>query len=57
LRTELDRDDPIGDERHARAARGHTAQQQGVRVNAALAQMKKLSQTRAKKHVRREQEP
>jgi transposase len=56
LRTALDRDDPIVDERHARAARGRTAQQEGVRVNAALAQMKKFSRTRAKKPVRREQE-
>jgi len=51
LRTALDRDDPIADERHARAARGHTAQQEGVRVNAALAQMKAFSRTRAKKPV------
>ena len=56
LRAALDRDDPIADERHARAARGHTAQQEGVRVNAALAQMKAFSRTRAKKPVRREQE-
>jgi hypothetical protein len=51
LCTALDRDDPIADERHARAARGHTAQQEGVHVNAALAQMKKFSRTRAKKPV------
>ena len=51
LRAALDRDDPIADERHARAARGHTAQQEGVRVNAALAQMKAFSRTRAKKPV------
>jgi hypothetical protein len=52
----LDRDDPIADERHARGARGRTAQQQAVRVNAALAQIKKLSRTdTAKRRVRREQ--
>ena len=56
LRAVLDRDDPIADERHARAARGRTAQQEGARVNAALAQMKELSRTGAKKHVQREQE-
>jgi transposase len=56
LRTALDRDDPIADERHARTARGRTAQQQAVRVSAALAQIKKLSRTdTAKKRVRREQ--
>ena len=51
LRTALDRDDPIADERHARAARGRAAQQEGVRVNAALAQMKAFSRTQAKKPV------
>jgi hypothetical protein len=51
LRTALDRDDPIADERHARAACGHTAQQEGVRVNAALAQMKEFSRTRTKRHL------
>jgi hypothetical protein len=51
LRTALDRDDPIADERHARAARGRTAQQEGVHVDAALAQMKAFSRTRAKKPV------
>jgi len=56
LRAALDRDDPIADERHARAARGRTAQQEGLRVDAALAQMKELSRTGAKKHVQREQE-
>jgi hypothetical protein len=56
LRAALDRDDPIADERHARAARGRTAQQEGARVNAALAQMKELSRTGAKKHLQREQE-
>jgi len=51
LRTALDRDDPVADERHARAARGRTAQQEGLRVDAALAQMKAFSRTRAKKPV------
>ena len=51
LRAVLDRDDPIADERHARAARGRTAQQEGVHVDAALAQMKAFSRTRAKKPV------
>jgi transposase len=46
LRTALDRDDPIADERHERAARWRVAQQQGIHVNAALAQMKELSRTR-----------
>ena len=40
LRTVVDRDDPIADERYNRAVRGRIAQQQQVRVNAALAQMK-----------------
>ena len=40
LHTVLDRDDPIADERYNRAVRGRIAQQQQVRVNAALAQMK-----------------
>jgi transposase len=53
LRTALDIDDPIADERHDRAARWRTAQQQGARVNAALAQMKKLLRTRPKKNVSR----
>jgi len=56
LRTALDRDDPTADERHNRAARGRTAEQEGARVKAALAQMKELSRTGAKKHVQREQE-
>jgi transposase len=51
LRTALDRDDPIADERNARAARGRTAQQEGLRVDAALAQMKAFSRTQAKKPV------
>ena len=42
LRAALDRDDPIADERHERAARWRTAQQQGIHVSAALAQMKEL---------------
>ena len=52
LRAVLDRDDPIADERHNRAARWRTAQRQGARVNAALAQIEKLSATRPK-NVRR----
>jgi len=46
LRTALDRDDPIADERHNRAARRDASLRQGVRVNAALAQVKKLLPTR-----------
>ena len=52
LRPALDRDDPVADERHDRAARWRTAQRQGARVNAALAQIEKLSATRPK-NVRR----
>jgi transposase len=55
LRRSLDRDDPIADERHNRAARERTAQQHGARVTAALAQMK-LVGTRPTKNVRRGQE-
>ncbi len=48
LRAVLDRDDPIADEWHDRAARGRIAQWQGARVNAALAQTTKLVATRPK---------
>jgi transposase len=40
LRAALDRDDPVVDERHTRAARRRATQQQGERVNAALMRMK-----------------
>ena len=40
LREALDRDDPVADERHNRAARRPATQQQGARVNAALMRMK-----------------
>jgi len=53
LRTVLDRDDSIADERHNRSAHRRISQQQGARVNAALAQMKNLFRTRSKKNVRR----
>ena len=42
LRTAIDRDDPIADERHNRAARWRATQQQDVRVKAALALMKEV---------------
>ena len=56
LRTALDRDDPIADERHNRSARERTAQQQGTRVTAALAQMKNFVEKKPRKNVRRGQE-
>jgi len=40
LRDALDRDDPVADERHNRAARGRITQQLGARVNAALMRIK-----------------
>ena len=40
LREALDRDDPVADKRHNRAARWRATQQQGARVNAALMRMK-----------------
>jgi len=49
LRAALDRDDPIADERHNKAAGWRAAQQRGVRVNAALEQMKKHLRTRPEK--------
>jgi transposase len=55
LRTSLDRGDPIADERHNRAARERTAQQQGARVTAALAQIKSLVETRPTKNERRQE--
>ena len=40
LRGALDRDDPVADERHSRAARGRAARRQGERVQAALKRLK-----------------
>jgi len=48
LRTVLDRDDPIADERHDRAARWSATQQSSARVDAALVLMKKLPRTQPK---------
>src|SRR5262249_23523211 len=48
LRAALDRDDPVGDERHNQAVRWRNSQRQDARVNAALTQMKELLRTSPK---------
>jgi transposase len=54
LRAALDRDDPIADERHDRAARSHAAQRRGMHVKAALSQTTELFSNQSKKHRRRQ---
>jgi len=56
LRSTLDRDDPIADERHDRATHWSAAQKQKTHADAAIEQMKKLLQARRKTSAKKDQD-